>query len=281
MTHAFKIRGNANVIPLLSANEKKQGLITASTGNHGLGFSYISGKLGLDSIVVVPVNAPKTKKIENIKRNGSKIVVFGKSYHEASLYAHKIAEEKNRYYVHSFDDERIFAGTGTIFLEIIEKVPEIDTVIGPIGGGGLVAGLSFAAKMLNPGIKVFGVQSKGAPSTYQSLKSGYPVTLRKINTFADGIAVKQPGSLSFEYIQKFADGVLLVSDADIKKALALLHTHSKLVVEGAGAASVAALIKYSQKIKTKKVALIVTGGNIDTDALLHILQERQVKKIWA
>lgn len=275
VTHAFKIRGSANVIPLLSTKQKKQGLITASTGNHGLGFSYVSGKLGVNSIVVVPINAPRTK-VKHIKQNGSKVIYYGESYYEASEFAHAIAKKQNRHYVHSFDNEAFFAGVGTIFLELIDKIPNLDVVIAPIGGGGLLAGISFAAKTINPKIKVFGVQAKGAPSMYQSIKNGSPITLKMVDTLADGVAVKQPSELSFSYVQKFVDGILLVSDNDIKNAITVLHNNSKLIVEGAGAVSTAALIRYQNKIKGKKVALIITGGNIDTDFLIRLLQEKEV-----
>lgn len=272
ITHAFKIRGSANVIPKLSVKQKRQGLITASTGNHGLGFSYVAGRLGIDSVVVVPVNAPKTK-VENIRQNGSRILFHGESYYEASVYAHILAEKEKRHYVHSFDDEMFFAGVGTIFLEILDRIPDVDVVIGPIGGGGLIAGISFTAQMINPKIKVYGVQATGAPSMHRSLKNGSPITLKNVNTLADGVAVKRPSELSFSYVQKFAHQVLLVSDKDIKNAITVLHTKSKIVAEGAGAVATAALIRHRDKFKGKKVAVIVTGGNIDPTVLVKILEE--------
>lgn len=270
VTHAFKIRGSANVIPLLSSVEKKRGLITASTGNHGLGFSFVSGKLGINSLVVVPKNAPETK-VENIKRNGAKVIFHGESYYEASEYAHKLSEDGKLTYIHSFNDEEFFAGVATVFLELIKEIPDLDTIIGPIGGGGLIAGVSFAAKMVNPKIQVYGVQAQGAPSMYKSIKEGYPVTLKSVQTIADGVAVKQPSNLSYSYVKKYSDGIFLVSDTDIKKTIVSLLYNSKQVVEGAGAVATAALINNFNHMKAKKIAIIVSGGNIDIKLLKKLI----------
>ncbi|MDE2026525.1 MAG: pyridoxal-phosphate dependent enzyme, partial [Patescibacteria group bacterium] len=164
-------------------------------------------------------------------------MIHGNTYQEASDYAHQIAEEKKLVYVGSFHSERFFAGNATIMLEIIEDNPEIDTVIAPIGGGGLMAGISFAAKKINPNIKIYGVQAEGCSSMYQSLKENHPVTIENAHTIADGVAVRRPSDLSYSYVKEYMDDMFLVSDQDIKKAVTLLHSKAKLVTEGAGAAA--------------------------------------------
>lgn len=273
VTNAFKIRGNANAIPLLSAKQKRQGLITTSTGNHGLGFACVAKALHIDAVVVVPETAPKMKVVK-IQESGARIISYGKSFSEAYKYAHKIASEEKRQYIGSFDNEPFFAGNATTALEILKEIDDLDVIIGPIGGGGLMAGVAFTAKQLKPSIKIYGVQSEGAPAMYRSIKENKLITLPATHTIADGVAVNQPSLLRMEYVKKYVDDILLVSDDDIKDALSLLHDESKLVVEGAGAASTAALIKYQQLIPGKKIALIITGGNINQQMLIDIIQEK-------
>lgn len=270
-THAFKIRGSANKILQLSSSEKERGVITASTGNHGQGFSCIADRMGIDAIVVVPKNAVE-KKIRAIKHWGAKIILHGGNYDEASIFAHKLAEEQKKIYIHSFDDEQIIAGNGTIFLELLKVVPDIDMVIAPIGGGGLISGISFAAKNINPKIQVIGVQTEGAPSMFKSFKKKRVITLKSISTIADGIAVSRPGEINFQYARRFVDDIVLVSDQEIRESIRFLHEKLNIVVEGAGAAAFAAVINKKVK-KQKLVACIVSGGNIDLKLLLEILSK--------
>jgi threonine dehydratase len=273
LTQAFKARGNANKMSLLSQDEKNKGVITASSGNHGQGLSLAALLAGVKATIVLPEVAPQNK-IDKIKENGAEVVIKGKTYDDASHYAHTLAKEKNYVYIHSFDDLDIIAGNGSMGLEILEDVPQAQMIICPIGGGGGISGVSLAAKQLKPEIKIVGVEAERAPSMLKSIEANKIVELNSADTFADGIAVRKPGEVNFRIVKKYVDSLVTVSEEEIKSAVFTLAKEAKVIAEGAGAASVAALL--SKKIDTKnisKIVCIISGGNIDIDMLKDILND--------
>jgi threonine dehydratase len=268
----FKIRGAVNKICSLSPSELESGLVTASSGNHGLAVAYAAKIYGAKAVVVVPENAVK-EKVEAIERYGAEIVKYGKDYDEAYSKALEVQKEAGTTFVHPFDDPFVIAGQGTVGLELLEDVPELNTIIVPIGGGGLISGISIAAKTLNPQLKIVGVQSEGAPAVYRSWRAGKIVEVDSVNTIADGLAARKPLELTFGIIKRYVDTILLVSEEEIGEAvLALLHK-AHILAEPSGAASLAALLfKYHPKPK-EKVAVIVSGANISIDYLASLLKQ--------
>mgnify|MGYP001056634506 CR=1 FL=1 len=269
-TGAFKIRGNLNKIFHLSREEKSKGVIGASSGNHALGLALASSLVKIKSTVVMPETTPKNK-IEKAKRYGAKVIIFGEGYDEAYAKTICLQKEIGAVLIPSFDDPRIIAGQGTIALEILEQISDVDTIIAPIGGGGLISGLLIAIKSMNSHIKVIGVQSEGAPSMYQSWKKGRICQLKNIKTIAEGVAVKRPGSLNFSIVNKLVDDIVTVKEDEITNTIGLFLKEAKIIVEGAGAVSLASLIYNKVKIKGEKVACIVSGGNIDWESLKEII----------
>lgn len=270
LTGAFKVRGNLNKLYSLSGVQGRTGLVTATTGNHGQGLAYAAKCVGMPVTVVVPEGAARTK-IASVEALGARIVISGRNYDDAARVAHAIEEEEGLTYVHSFDDPHIIAGQGTIGLEILEDLPDVDLVVAPIGGGGLISGLGVALKESGYGIKLVGVEAHGAPSMYESIKRGAPTELSSASTMADGIAVRRPGDLTFEMARRYVDGIVLVSDDEILSALRTLALAAKLVVEGAGAASVAALLSRRLQVKHQKVVCVISGGNIDAEFMKKLL----------
>jgi len=273
VTQAFKARGNANKIALLSEKEKNRGVITASSGNHGQGLSLAALRAGIKAVIVLPEVAPENK-IEKIKENKAEVIIKGKTYDDACSYAHSLSKKMDYTYIQSFDDLDIIAGNGSIGLEIFEEVPQTQMIICPIGGGGGISGVSLAAKQLKPDIKILGVEAEKAPSMLKSIEANKIVELNSADTFADGIAVRKPGEINFEIVKKYVNSVVTVSDKEIKYAIFILAKEAKIIAEGAGAASVAALL--SKKIDTKNISNIVcmiSGGNIDMDTLKNILAD--------
>lgn len=266
-TGAFKIRGAINYISQL---KKVKGVITASAGNHAQGVAYASKIFSIPSTIVMPENTPLIKVIST-RNYGANIILQGKIYDEAYNLAKEIAENENLEFVPAFDDERIIAGQGTIGLELLEDLPDLDSVIVPIGGGGLCSGILIALKETNPEIKIYGVQSIAFPSLYERLKN-ISITNRPSQTIAEGIAVKKPGEITTEIIKKYIDDIFLVEEEKIAEAVLLLLERSKTLVEGAGASTLAALLKYKDLIKSKKVVLILSGGNIDVTLLTKIIE---------
>lgn len=266
-TGAFKIRGAINYISQL---KKVKGVITASAGNHAQGVAYASKIFSIPSTIVMPENTPLIKVIST-RNYGANIILQGKIYDEAYNLAKEIAENENLEFVPAFDDERIIAGQGTIGLELLEDLPDLDSVIVPIGGGGLCSGILIALKETNPKIKIYGVQSIAFPSLYERLKN-ISITNRPSQTIAEGIAVKKPGEITTEIIKKYIDDIFLVEEEKIAEAVLLLLERSKTLVEGAGASTLAALLKYKDLIKSKKVVLILSGGNIDVTLLTKIIE---------
>lgn len=273
VTQAFKARGNANKIGLLSQEEKDRGVITASSGNHGQGLSLAALRAGIKAVIILPEVAPRNK-IEKIKENQAQVIIHGKAYDDACHYAHILAEKNHYTYVQSFDDLDIIAGNGTIGLEILEEVPQAQMIICPIGGGGGISGIALLAKQIKKEARVIGVQAEKAASMVESVRSGNIVELPSADTFADGIAVRKPGSITFKIVKKYVDGLVTVSEEEIKSAVFTLAREAKVIAEGAGASTVAALL--SNKINSKEISTIVcliTGGNIDINVFNSILND--------
>jgi len=268
----FKIRGTVNKICRLSPSELKKGLVTSSSGNHGLSVAYAAKIYGAKAVVVVPENAVK-EKVEAMETYGAEVIKYGKDYDEAYSKALEIQKETGTTFVHPFNDPFVIAGQGTVGLELLEDIPDLNTIIIPIGGGGLISGISIAAKTLNPNIRLVGVQPERAPAIYRSWKAGKIVEVDSVNTVADGLAARKPLDLTFRIIKRYVDDILLVTEQEIGEAvLALLH-EAHILAEPSGAASLAGLLfKYNPKPK-EKVAVIVSGANISIDYLASLLKQ--------
>lgn len=271
ITGSFKVRGSGYKISQLSDEEKKRGVIACSAGNHAQGVALAATKYGIKSLICLPDGAP-ISKVEATKGYGAKVCMVPGVYDDAYNEALRLRDEKNYTFIHPFDDENVIAGQGTIGLEILNDMPDVDAVVAAIGGGGLLSGVACAIKNLNPGIKVYGVQAEGAPSMIESIKQGHPVHLDKVSTIADGIQVKEPGEHTFKYIKKYVDDIVTVSDDEIASAILALIEHQKMVSEGAGAAPLAAVMYGKLPVKGKKVVCIVSGGNIDVTILNRVIK---------
>lgn len=272
VTQAFKARGNANKIALLSKEQKERGVITASSGNHGQGLSLAALRNGVKAVVVLPEAAPLNKR-EKIKENRAEVIIKGETYDDAALYAHSLAEDKGYTYIPSFDDPDIIAGNGSIGLEILEDVPQTEIIVFPIGGGGGISGVCLATKQIKADIQIIGVEAAGAAAMLESVKANKLVELPSINTFADGIAVRKPGELNFKIVKHCVDNIVTVSDEEMKSAIVTLAKEAKIIAEGAGAASVAALLFKKFPIKDgSNVVCIISGGNIDMNLFRGILE---------
>lgn len=275
-TGAFKLRGAYYKISQLSEEEKSRGVIACSAGNHAQGVALAATRNGIKSIICLPAGAP-VSKVEATKGYGAEVCMVPGVYDDAYAKAVELRDKEGYTFVHPFDDEKVIAGQGTIGLEIIEDMPEVEAVIVPIGGGGLISGVAFAIKQLRPDVKVYGVQSEGAPSMYKSIKEGKRVHLDSVKTIADGIAVKEPGETTFDLISKYVDEVVTVSEDEIAAAILALMEQKKLVSEGAGAVAVAAAMFNKVPIKGKNVVCVVSGGNIDVTAHNRAVRRGLVK----
>ena len=269
-TGAYKVRGAYYKISTMSEDARKKGLITASAGNHAQGVAYAASKYGVPATVVMPTTTPLIK-VNRTKGYGAKVVLYGNVYDEACEYAMKLAKEQGLTFVHPFDDEDVIAGQGTIGLELLEQLPDLDAVIVPIGGGGLISGVAFAIKHLNPNVKIYGVQASGAPSMLNSIEHNKIERMGFVRTIADGIAVKEPGEHTFEYCKKYVDEIVTVNDDEISTAILALIEQHKLIAEGAGAVAVAAAMFNKVPIKGKKAICLVSGGNIDVTILSRVI----------
>ena len=259
-TGAYKVRGAYYKISTLSEEDRNKGLITASAGNHAQGVAYAAKLFGVKAIVVMPTTTPLIK-VNRTKSYGAEVILYGDIYDEACAYALKLAEEDGMTFIHPFDDEVVATGQGTIAMEIFKELPTVDYILVPIGGGGLCAGVSTLAKMLNPKIKVIGVEPTGANAMHSSLINGHITNLNSVSTIADGVAVKNPGEICYDIIKNTVSDIIEVTDFEIMEAyLSLLQNH-KLVSENSGSLSIAALSKL--KSKNKKVVSLISGGNID------------------
>jgi len=275
---SFKIRGAYNKISRLTDEEKKRGVIAASAGNHAQGVALAASLNKISSTIVLPVTAPLTKIIAT-KNLGGEVVLFGGTFDEAVAHSRELQAEHGYTYVHAFDDEFVIAGQGTIGLEIVESLPDISTVVVPIGGGGLISGIATAVKTLRPNARVVGVQAENAAWVNPSLKAGHAVKGEIGQTIADGIAVKTPGELTLPIIREYVDEVVEVSEEEIARAIFFCVQNNRLVVEGAGAAGLAALLAKKIKIKPDEtVCAILCGGNIDANLLARVLEQVLVRQ---
>ncbi|MCC6647302.1 MAG: threonine ammonia-lyase [Polyangiaceae bacterium] len=276
MTGSFKERGACNKLLSLGADERARGVVTASAGNHAQGVAYNAARLGVDSVVVMPEATPLIK-VQSAQALGAKVRLVGAGYDDAAEEALAIAERDGRVFVHPFDDELIMAGQGTIGLELLEQNPYLDAVVVSIGGGGLAAGVAVALKETNPKIKVYGVQARAMPSMKHAL-SGDPTLATTSRTIADGIAVKRPGALTREVIERYVDDIVLVEEEEIAEAILVLLEREKTVAEGAGAAPLAALMNRRLPVEGRRVACVVSGGNIDVNFMSRIIERGLVHR---
>jgi threonine dehydratase len=275
-TGSFKIRGAYNKIYHLNKEERKRGVVCASAGNHAQGVAYASKLMGVKSTVFMPIYTPPTKIIAT-KSYGATVVLEGATYDDAALAAKKFAKEKKMTFVHAFNDDYVIAGQGTIGIEIYDVLPDVDVVLVPIGGGGLIGGIALALKTLKPKVKIIGVEAEGAQSMKASLEQHKIVPLKSISTIADGIAVKTPKEITFELAQKYVDEVVTVNDEDIAYALYLLLQRAKLIVEPAGAVSLAALMSKKVTFPKKNVVAVLSGGNVNLSLLTQIIERGMMR----
>jgi threonine dehydratase len=275
-TGAFKERGALNKLLTLSQVERACGVIAASAGNHAQGLAYHAGRHGIRAQIVMPLTTPLIK-VSATKGYGAEVVLHGANYDEACEEAVRRSEQFGMTFVHPFDDEVVIAGQGTMGLEIQQQVPDIEAVVAPIGGGGLIAGVACAIKETNPRVRVIGVQPTRLPSMKVAIAEGHPVTLSPAPTIADGIAVRRAGEKTLPLVQKYVDGIVTVDEEEIANAILLLLEHEKTLSEGAGAAAIAALINHKTSLSGKKVAVLVCGGNIDVSLLSRIMERGLVK----
>lgn len=269
-TGSFKIRGSYYKISQLTEEEKAKGIIASSAGNHAQGVALAAQHENIKCTICMPDNAP-ISKIEATKSYGAEVCLAKGAYDDAYALACQMADEHGYTFVHPYDDEDVIAGQGTIGLEILEDLDSVDAIVVPIGGGGLISGVAFAAKSMNPNIKVYGVQAENAASMYNSIKEGKQITLDTVNTFADGIAVKHPGDHTFQFVQEYVDEVVTVSEDEIAASILTLLEKQKVISEGAGAVSVAAAMFDKLPIQGKNVVCIVSGGNIDVNIIDRVI----------
>lgn len=276
VTGSFKVRGAAFKISQLTPEERAKGVIACSAGNHAQGVALAATKNGIKSLICLPDGAP-ISKVEATKKFGADVCLVPGVYDDAYNKAIELRDEKGYTFIHPFNDEDVIAGQGTIGLEIVEQMPDVDVVLVPIGGGGLISGVAYTIKQLNPNVKVYGVQAAGAPSMAQSLKDNKIECLDTVHTIADGIAVKEPGDLTFALCQQYVDGVVTVSEDEIAAAILTLIEKQKLITEGAGAVSVAAAMFNKVPLEGKKVCCLLSGGNIDVTILSRVIERGLLK----
>ena len=274
-TGSFKIRGAYNKISNLTDAEKKRGVIASSAGNHAQGVAYGAKESGIKAVIVMPKSTPLIK-VESTKQYGAEVILHGDVYDDAYKKAKELEEKESYVFVHPFNDEDVLDGQGTIALEILEELPETDIILVPIGGGGLISGIACAAKMLKPEIKIIGVEPEGAASAYEAIKENKVVELKEANTIADGTAVKKIGDLNFEYIKKYVDEIITVSDYELMEAFLLLVEKHKIIAENSGILSVAATKKIKEK--NKKVVSVISGGNIDVLMISSMINKGLIRR---
>lgn len=274
-TGAYKVRGAYYKISTLSEEEKKRGLITASAGNHAQGVAYAAKLAGIKAVIVMPSTTP-LMKVNRTRSYGAEVVLYGDVFDEACAYAYKLADEHGYTFVHPFDDLDVATGQGTIAMEIIKELPTVDYILVPIGGGGLCTGVSTLAKLLNPKIKVIGVEPAGANCMQASVKAGKVVTLPSVNTIADGTAVKRPGEKLFPYIQQNVDDIITVEDSELIVAFLDMVENHKMIVENSGLLTVAALKHLN--VQKKKIVSILSGGNMDVITMSSVVQHGLIQR---
>src|SRR5581483_6311583 len=275
-TGAFKERGALNKLLTLTPEERSRGVIAASAGNHAQGVAYHAGRHGVRAQIVMPLTTPLIK-VSATKSYGAEVILHGANYDEACEEAMRRSRELGMTFIHPFDDEVVIAGQGTMGLEILDQVPDVEAIVAPIGGGGLIAGVACAVKETNPGVRVIGVQPARLPSMKVALAEGHPVTLTPAPTIADGIAVRRAGEKTLPLVQKYVDDVVTVDEEEIANAVLLLLEREKTLAEGAGAAAIAAVLNHKLPLVEKKLAVLVGGGNIDVTLLSRIMERGLVK----
>ena len=275
-TGSFKLRGSGYKIAMLSEEEKQKGVIACSAGNHAQGVALAASKCGISSLICLPDTAP-ISKVEATKSYGAQVCLVPGVYDDAYNKALELKEEKGYTFVHPFDDEYVIAGQGTIGLEIMNEMNDVDAVIVPIGGGGLISGVACAVKSISPHVKVYGVQAAGAPSMYNAVRHGQIEALDSVSTIADGIAVKKPGEITYEMVSQYVDDIAVVTEDEIAAAILALIEKQKMIAEGAGAVSVAAAMFNKFPLEGKKVVSLISGGNIDVTSLNRVIERGLMK----
>jgi threonine dehydratase len=276
MTGSFKERGAANMLLQLSEGERRRGVVAASAGNHGLAVAYHAERLGMAAVIVMPEWAPLTK-VTAARHHGAEVVLHGDNYDAAYARAREIEIERGLVFVHPFDDPRVIAGQGTIALELLDQVPDLEAVLVPVGGGGLIGGVAVALKHLKPGVQVIGVQAEEMPGMKAALEAGQRVTVPALATIADGIAVRRVGQHTLPLAQRYVDEIVTVTEEEIANAILLLLEIEKTVVEGAGAVPLAALLNKRVSLEGRTTALLLSGGNIDVNLVSRIIERGLVK----
>lgn len=270
ITGSFKVRGSAYKIALLTEEEKKKGVIACSAGNHAQGVALAATRCGIKSLICLPDSAP-ISKVEATKGYGAEVCLVEGVYDDAYQKALELRDSEGYTFVHPFDDENVIAGQGTIALEILNDLENIDAIVVPIGGGGLISGIAYTVKQIRPSVKVYGVQAAGAPSMYNSIKNGKIESLSSVSTIADGIAVKRPGDNTYSLVKEYVDEIALVSDDEVSTAILTMIEKQKMIAEGAGATAVAAVMFDKFNLKNKRVVAVVSGGNIDVTSLSRVI----------
>ncbi len=276
ITGSFKVRGSAYKIAQLTDEEKKKGVIACSAGNHAQGVALAATKNGIKSLICLPDSAP-ISKVEATKGYGAEVCLVEGCYDDAYQKALELRDSEGYTFVHPFDDENVIAGQGTIALEILNDLDNIDAIVVPIGGGGLISGIAYTVKQIRPSVKVYGVQAAGAPSMYNSVHDGERECLSSVSTIADGIAVKQPGEKTYALCKEYVDEVALVTDDEVSSAILALIEKQKMIAEGAGATAVAAVMFDKFDLKNKRVVAVVSGGNIDVTSLSRVIDRGLLK----
>jgi threonine dehydratase len=273
-TASFKERGALNKLLSLDQASRRKGVIAVSAGNHALGVAYHAKLLGIPAVIVMPRFTPHVK-VEHTRNFGAEVLLHGENFDEAKAHAMRVMRERGLTLVHPYDDEKVIAGQGTIALEMLRAHPELETLVIPVGGGGMISGMSIAAKAVKPSIEIVGAETVRFPSMYCTLKGETPQF--GASTIAEGIAVKQPGSLALEIVRRSVNEMLLVDEGDIEEAMLLLLEIEKTVVEGAGAAGLATVMKFRERFSGRKVGLVLSGGNIDPLTLADIIERGMVR----
>lgn len=276
ITGSFKVRGAYYKMSRLSAEEKARGVVACSAGNHAQGVALAAQKSGIKAVICLPSGAPLSK-VEATKSYGAEVCLVDGVYDDAYQKALQLRDEKGYAFLHPFNDEDVIAGQGTIALELVEQLHDLDAVVVPIGGGGLISGIAYTLKTLKPSVKVYGVQASGAPSMKNSIEGGEIAALNSVSTIADGIAVKKPGDLTYDFCKKYVDDIVTVTDDEISSAILALMEKHKLVTEGAGAVAVAAVMFGKLPLEGKKTVCILSGGNIDVNILSRVINRGLIK----
>ena len=277
MTGAYKERGALNKLLTLAPGDRPKGLVAASAGNHAQAVAFHAGRLGISATIVMPEGTPLIKVV-NTRNHGARVILNGSSYDEAYAEARRMEQAEGLTFVHPFDDLVVIAGQGTIALELLEQVPDMEAVLVPVGGGGLLSGMAVALKALAPAVKVLGVETELLPSMLASIEEGRLVTVDAATSLADGIAVKRPGEITFRHVQKYVDEIVTVSEEEIASAILYLLEKEKTVSEGAGAVTVAALLNHKVRgLEGRRVVAVVSGGNIDVNVVARVIERGLVR----